>query len=85
VGGKIVKRFTRRRSKPETIGTLKDKGQRLAIYCAACGITSYMTARETLMMDNVELPVLEEFYPCPACGHSNSEAGKKLIIRAEGH
>ena len=37
------------------------------------------------MLDAVEVRILEEFYPCPECGHSNGERGHKLRITVEEH
>ncbi len=82
--GEPVK-FWRRRKKPITIGSLRDTGQRLAIYCGACKTMSYLSPDDTMLLPNVELAAMEKFYPCPECGHSNGESGQKLTIRPEAH
>lgn len=71
---------------PATIGSLRANGQRLAIFCAGCGTTTYMTVDESLMVDDLTLTEMEGFYPCPECGYSNGEQGiDKVRIRPEGH
>ena len=71
--------------KPQTIGTLRAIGQRIAVYCDACKTMSILTADETMMLPDVKLAEMETFYPCPRCGHSNGESGQKLTIRPEAH
>jgi hypothetical protein len=77
--------FWKKSSKPATIGSLKQSGQRLAFFCDACKTVTYQRAEETHLLDTVQVDVLQEFYPCPECGHSNGESGNKLRITVEAH
>jgi hypothetical protein len=70
-----------------TIGGLRAKGQRLAIYCGKCQTMSYLTAEQSDLMPKVELQAMERFFPCPECGYCNSESeGPALLtVRPEQH
>jgi hypothetical protein len=66
--------------RPITIGTARNSGQRIVITCGSCSTITHIWPDDLHLKDNFELTALEQFYPCPECGHSNSESGYQLSI-----